>query len=327
MNIKVSIIVPVYNAANYLSNCLDSLVNQSLEEIEIILINDSSTDKSLGILEEYRQKYAEKIIVINLDENRGPGGARNEGISIAKGEYLGFVDSDDYVSAQMFEELYTIACKSNYDMVDCQFYHENFDINLKTTIENAYGKLNLEKRKEIFLHAGFIWSKIIKRNIIIDNHIRFREKVAYEDIDFIRITMFYCQTIYATNSILYYHNDNVDSITNQYNENIQLYQKMDSMRSLVKKFKKLNAYNDYKDEITYLIYKTYTTMLNYNITLPKEEINFERFKKLHDFFFELVNYDYQNNKYILQLDKSNRVLAEVNNIDYRELISICSNNK
>lgn len=324
MSIKISIIVPVYNTEDYLSGCIDSLVNQTLEEIEIILINDCSTDKSTTILEEYKQKYPEKIILINLAKNKGPGGARNEGLQIAKGEYIGFVDSDDYVVDNMFEELYSLANEGNYDIVDCKFHHEGFDKNLKTTIDSVLGKLNLEKRRELFVHSGFIWSKIIKRSIIIDNNIKFRENVAYEDIDFIRIALFHCQNIHATDSILYYHRENSDSITNQFTESIQVQQKMDSMRALVKAFKVLNAYEDFKDEITYLIYKTYIIMLDYNLTLLKEEINLNIFKELHDFFFELVGYDYQNNKYILQIDKQDRMLAEINNIDYKQLISISS---
>jgi glycosyltransferase involved in cell wall biosynthesis len=284
MNIKVSIIVPVYNTENYLTRCLKSLVNQSLEEIEIILINDCSTDQSMTILEEYKRLYPEKIIIINLEENRGPGGARNQGIHIAKGEYLAFVDSDDDVSYKMFEELYKIAHRAHYDMVDCQFYHEAFNKNMKTTSESALGELNLEKRKELFIHSGFIWSKIIKRNIIINNNIKFREKVAYEDIDFIRIAIFYCKKIYATDMLLYNYRNNSNSITNHYTNDIQIYQKMDALRYLIKKFKNFNAYNDYKGEITYLIYKTYVIMLEYVITLEKEKINFELFKELHDFF-------------------------------------------
>ena len=103
MKIKVSIIVPVYNNEKYLRRCLESLVNQSLKDIEIILINDCSTDKSIDILNGYEEKYSEKITLINLNENKRPGGARNRGIEAAKGEYLGFVDSDDYVEKDMYE--------------------------------------------------------------------------------------------------------------------------------------------------------------------------------------------------------------------------------
>lgn len=324
MSIKVSIIVPVYNTENYLTRCLESLVNQSLKEIEIILINDCSTDHSVDILEKYKQKYPDKIIIVDLKENKGPGGARNEGISIAKGEYLGFVDSDDDVSNYMFEELYKIAASSDYDIVDCQFYYEAFNANMKTTIDSALGELTLEKRRELFVHSGFIWSKIIKRTIITDNNIKFRENTAYEDIDFIRIVMFYCTKICATNSILYNHRENSTSITNCPTRNIQVCEKMASMKSLTKKFKDLGAYNDYKDEITYLIYKTYAIMLQYIMTLEKEDVTVESFKELRDFFFELADNNYQSNKYILQLNKDDRMWAEINNNDYTEIITYMS---
>lgn len=322
MKIKVSVIVPVYNTEKYLNKCLNSLVNQSLKEIEIILVNDCSTDNSLTILNDYKNKYPEKITVINLKENKGPGGARNEGISVANGEYLGFVDSDDDVSVKMFEELYKIAFETDSDIVDCKYYNESLNENILTTDKSALGDLTLEKRRELFIHAGFIFSKIIKRDIIINNNIKFREKVAYEDTDFIRTVIFYCKKISISDLILYYHRYNETSLTNQNDLNIQIYQKIDAVKFLVNKFKNLNAYDDYKEEIIYFIYKTYAVIL-YNIWSGNETVNLEVFKDLHDFFFELVDCDYHNNKYILNMSKEIRIAAEINNEDYTKLSSIC----
>ena len=95
---KVSIIVPVYNSERYLSDCLNSLVNQTLSEIEIIAIDDASTDHSLEILIDYAAKYPRKVKVYKNDQNKGQGASRNIGLSIANGEYVGFLDSDDYVA-------------------------------------------------------------------------------------------------------------------------------------------------------------------------------------------------------------------------------------
>lgn len=111
---KVSIIIPVYNTENYLKKCLDSVVNQTLEDIEIICINDGSTDRSLGILNDYAQKYS-KIIVIN-QENKGVSEARNEGIEKASGEYIMFLDSDDYFQPQACETAYNSVNSSDYDL-------------------------------------------------------------------------------------------------------------------------------------------------------------------------------------------------------------------
>ena len=106
-NILVSVIVPIHNSEKYLRACLDSLINQSLKEIEIICINDGSTDKSELILDEYKSKD-KRIIVINQN-NSGQSSARNKGIKIAQGEYIGFVDSDDFIDLNYYEKLYNYA--------------------------------------------------------------------------------------------------------------------------------------------------------------------------------------------------------------------------
>lgn len=112
--IKVSIIVPVYNVEKYIRCCLDSLVNQTMSNIEIICINDGSTDNSLEILEEYAKKD-DRIKIIN-QENKKQGAARNRGIEIAQGEFIGFVDSDDWVDLDYFEKLYTTALEYQSDV-------------------------------------------------------------------------------------------------------------------------------------------------------------------------------------------------------------------
>ena len=104
-NVKISIIVPVFNVEKYLSECLNSLINQTLKDIEIICVDDGSTDSSPSILEEFRNKD-ERIKVIR-QENSGVSVARNNGLAIAQGEYVGFVDSDDWVDADFFEKLYS----------------------------------------------------------------------------------------------------------------------------------------------------------------------------------------------------------------------------
>ena len=108
MKPKISVIVPIYNVEEYLEKCLDSLVNQTLKDIEIILINDGSPDNSEEIVNKYLKKYKEKIIY-HKKENEGQGIARNYGINLAKGEFISFVDSDDYVDKTMFEKLYNKA--------------------------------------------------------------------------------------------------------------------------------------------------------------------------------------------------------------------------
>ena len=117
-DIKVSIIVPVYNVARYLGECLDSIINQTLDDIEIICINDGSTDNSLEILEEYAKKDS-RIWIFTI-ENSGLSLARNYGIKHANGKYVGFVDSDDYINETMFEKLYNSCEQNDLDLAICK---------------------------------------------------------------------------------------------------------------------------------------------------------------------------------------------------------------
>src|SRR5665647_2462820 len=103
----VSIIVPIYNAEQYLHRCIDSLLSQTLDDIEIILVNDASPDRSIDIMNDYQKKSPGKIVVIDSKVNLRQGGARNLGIKAAKSKYIGFIDSDDWVSDRMFETLYS----------------------------------------------------------------------------------------------------------------------------------------------------------------------------------------------------------------------------
>ncbi|WP_404987520.1 glycosyltransferase family 2 protein [Clostridium culturomicium] len=123
MNPKVSVIVPVYNAEKYIEKCVNSIRNQSLKDIEIILINDGSIDRSKEIIEGYA-KQDNRIVVINK-ENGGPAAARNKGIKLAKGKYIGFVDSDDYIEPDMYEKLFEVADKDKVQVAMCGYKHIN----------------------------------------------------------------------------------------------------------------------------------------------------------------------------------------------------------
>ena len=133
--IKVSVIVPIYNAERYLKKCIDSILNQSLKEIEVILINDGSTDGSIKIIEEY-SKNDSRVVILNL-KNGGPGKARNEGIKIAKGEYLSFVDSDDYIEREFLEKLYKTATHNKVQMVMTNYKDINMFDGVKSIINHT----------------------------------------------------------------------------------------------------------------------------------------------------------------------------------------------
>ena len=176
---KISIIIPVYNVEEYLPKCLDSVINQTLKDIEIICINDCSTDNSLEILENYVKKDS-RIIVLNQEKNQGQGAARNRGLQIASGEYVGFVDSDDWVENDYFEKLYNAAIKYNADiatvnMLKHKKYYKKYNVFhkkylLKSDIQEKI-KLYSDKKKYFF----YAINKIFKTSIIKDNNINFAQ--------------------------------------------------------------------------------------------------------------------------------------------------------
>ena len=141
---KISIIVPVYNVEQYINRCIDSLLGQTLKDIEIILVDDGSPDQCPQICDEYARKDS-RIKVIHK-KNNGLGYARNSGLELATGEYIAFVDSDDYVNINMYEKLYNETINNNFDIVYCGFIVENKD---KSTYEEKKKDRILQTRNEI----------------------------------------------------------------------------------------------------------------------------------------------------------------------------------
>lgn len=319
--IKVSVIVPVYNNTKSVKRCIDSLVNQTLNEIEIILVNDCSTDNTLDVLKEYKEKYNDRIVIVDLKENKRPGGARNAGLEVAKGKYVGFVDSDDYVENEMYEILYDLAVEKDYDMADCGFFNDSQKKYTLAATHDTWGTLDVEKRMKLIAVPGFIWSKIIKRSIFVENNLKFREKSTYEDVDFLPYLMLFIKSVVGTDNILYYYMINEESITHEPNDKVQIDDRISAIRNLIDIFKKENEYDTYKEALTFVIYLSYTYMIEYYVyALDMNEISYDDFKKLHDFFFELVDYDYRDNKFINLLDKKKRMYAELNNYDYKMIL-------
>lgn len=178
---KISIIVPVYNSEKYLSKCLDSLVNQTLQDIEIIIINDGSTDNSQNIIDNYIKKHPTKIKNF-FQQNSGQASARNFGIKNAKGEFIAFVDSDDYLELDAYEKAYTFAMQNNFDIVSFNFWEETVDNKYKS----SYRKFtDVEPDIKYVLNETSPCNKIIKTNLFIKNNIKFLDNYIYEDLELI----------------------------------------------------------------------------------------------------------------------------------------------
>ena len=211
----ISLIVPVYNSENYLRCALESVINQTFKDFEVIIINDGSTDSSPEIIKEFSNKY-DNFYVIN-QENQGQGLARNAGIKVARGEYIAFLDSDDYLAPNFFEVLYKMITKNNADIAYCNYYvyfpNVNFKLYMPFTArsgvylsEKALGKLIFD----VTLHH-FPWNKLYKRSLFIENNVEFYD-MYYEDVATCPQLFFYAKTVVVTTKSLYYYRRHSDSI-------------------------------------------------------------------------------------------------------------------
>lgn len=211
---RISIIVPAYNSHNTLARCLGSLVHQTLEDIEIIVVNDASTDDTLDIMKRCKAQFPDKVLIVDGKENRGSGGARNQGFDIASGEYIGLVDSDDYVVPEMFEKLYNKAREGDYDIVDCGYYSEAADKATIFTGDNVTGVLDDKKRSILVAGGGYLVTKIFKRELFNNPPTRMRENVrCLEDAEILIYMFLRARSIGNVMEVMYNYCDNENSAT------------------------------------------------------------------------------------------------------------------
>ena len=182
--IKVSVIVPVFNAEKYLNKCLDSLLCQTLKEIEVIAVNDGSKDNSLEILREYEKEY-DNLVVVDNGENLGIGKSRNRCIDLARGEYMTFVDSDDYVSEDYCERFYEFARNNNLDFVSASTYMDKDGV-ISIYENERYGISDIKESPDILVKMTYgPCNKLFRTKMINDYGIRFEETLKYEDMPFV----------------------------------------------------------------------------------------------------------------------------------------------
>lgn len=222
--IKVSVIIPVYNAEKYLRQCLDSVLSQSLKEIEIICVDDGSADKSRDILREYAT--ADERLKIMTQENRGPGAARNSGMEAAAGRYIMFLDADDWFEPDMLSDLYETAERNSADITVCKA--ERFDNRTGTTLDSAW-MLKEEylpgeafSPEEIAEHLfqftyGQVWDKLFYREFLMEKELRFPEMWAAEDTAFVYKCLLLAERICVLPEVKVHYRVNVNgSVSNSF---------------------------------------------------------------------------------------------------------------
>ena len=234
VNPSISIIVPVYKVEKYLNRCLDSIIAQTFTDWEGILIDDGSPDNCGKICDDYAKKD-ERFVVVH-QENAGVSAARNVGLDIAKGDYIGYVDGDDWIENTMFEYLYNKAIYNNIDVVTCAYKgqtEESFEI----TITNS-----IAAKKMLFLQKGcrgFLWSKLIKSSKI--NDVRFCTDISYmEDTQFLFSVFSNCDTYIFTSEEVYNYYVNQESVTHKQGLNNHSKSALNFLENLIEKEKNID---------------------------------------------------------------------------------------
>ncbi len=249
--IKVSIIVPVFNISKkLLIKCLDSLLSQSLYKIEIILVDDCSTlQETKEILNIYNNKY-KQIKLITHAVNKRQGGARNSGIKVASGEYIGFVDADDYIDKNMYKLLYDKAIKEDADIVDCNLYHVDINDNI------IKKEISIDINKNDFiLNSGRNVTKIFRKNLILDNNIFFPENILYEDNAISGLHILYAKKVSKVEQYLYYYVRHSNSTVSDYANNLK--DKVKAGKIFYNIMKKRGFLSKYKDKILVKYFQLY----------------------------------------------------------------------
>lgn len=293
----VSIIVPIYNVEKYLRQCLESLISQTLQNIEIICVNDASPDGSLTILREYEAKD-ERIIVIDLKKNVCLGGARNRGIYKARAEYITFVDSDDWVTKDMCEKLYESAMSNDADIVSCDYYEYRGESNIKRHIKyksSIFGMAKEIANKYFILFLPASWHNLYKKDIFVKNGVFFPENTFWEDVAIMPLTFLLANKIVKVDEPLYYYRLNNYSISRRKND-CRFFERLVGANLFLQNMKRFGFYETYKEEIEYqYINQTYDSIIwgCLNDFRPMEIERLETAKK------DIKNNmpDFKNNRY------------------------------
>lgn len=267
----VSVIVPVYKVEAYLEKCLTSLVNQSLSEIEIIVVNDGSPDQSDQIMERFVNQYPDKIQCI-YQENKGLSVARNVGIKASHAPYIGFVDSDDEVDVEMFEKLYQKAVTGDFDLVVCDVIYSYPDGSLGQTVTSGLTsdlKTKAEIKKVFHKIYPVAWNKLYKRNLF-QEELFYKPKVWFEDVELLFRLLPSVGSIGVITGSFYHYLQRDGQITKTFDERIYHY--IDNWNGIMGYYQKQGMYDEYRHELEYNYTKyIFATFLKSCLKFDKRE--------------------------------------------------------
>ncbi len=302
INEKVSIIISVYNVENYLRRCIDSLLAQSYQNIEILMIDDCSSDNSGNIAKEYSQKYPDRCVYIKQAQNKGAASARNTGIEKSQGEWLSFVDSDDWVHQDFIKEMLEAAINTQADFVVCDlFYSYNNGTHKEANTLSTLTAVSSHKDKVAFLR-NHACTRLIRKSFFIQSGLRFPEDIRRgEDIAVMVPLMTKTNKIGILNKALYYYYQRENSVSNK-NTDIDL-----SFYPKVIALIRENSDNGFETELEY--HYIQELMYGMNMLMIKDHRTTKEIKKnIKDFTRQYPNW--KNNPYLKNCNRFKRLFIK-----------------
>ncbi len=257
---KISVIIPCYNVGLYIDRCITSIINQTtgIENLEIICVDDASIDDTWSHLQKWEQCFPENIILIQQEKTRRPGAARNLGLLYASAEWIAFVDADDWLERDYFEQLYEPVLRYECDVVACRFVRDasiqpkQTDKKMKKRGKRQYIAANTKEIKKRMLRDGSLgfgpFVKIIRKKFLIDHEIFFPEELAYEDMYWLPLLSLYAEKVYIIEESLYHYFVNPNSITLHSNASHH----MDMLSIQLMKwtdYERRGLYQEYREEL------------------------------------------------------------------------------
>jgi len=332
---KVSVIVPCYNSVKYLHECLNSIEKQTIgmENLEVILVNDASTDATWDIILEFEKRYSNSVIAIDMQENRRQGGARNEGLKYATGEYIAFLDSDDIVLPEAYERIYHCAVANDADIV--QFNHYNFTNNQMQLCDNCRieGIIDLSKVevRKLFLSAEIMtlgcWNKLYRRSMVAESGAQYAEHRIYEEPAFVYPQMFCARRVYTMREA--YYKIRMHTASTLHSEAKKAERLLDYSEVQMQLMKYLLTQRDfmvtYREKIELYFLRSYYIEQLYLAGKAKQVLDLTYFNKMQNTVKELFP-EWRANSYLQ--DKNMQGLVSIletfeTELDQEELSALC----
>lgn len=305
--VKVSLVIPVYNVRDYLKKCLDSVAAQTYENLEVIIVNDGSTDDSLDIINDYTARF-ENMTCYTI-ENRGLGGARNFGTEKSTGEYITFLDSDDYIDSAYIEKMVTAAVESGSDIAVCNNHDVSESGEILFTYHHPYKNAvtSLAEDPTLLFNRLCAWGKLYKRDLF--NELEYVSRVWYEDMRLTPKLFLKAEKICFVEDCLVYYVQRAGSIMNNNNvkRNLEI---IDAFKDVIDYFKDCGSYASFKNELEFLVIEHIAVAAITRVAQAVAEDKKDVLQKLNDYLngFEGL----YNNPYLKSQERNRKIILWLN---------------